>query len=106
MGNSEVRRVTVRVEESGTQCRVAVEDTGPGIPPDMKSILFEPYVRANSTQPGIGLGLATVKRLAEAHGGRVGVEAAPGSGSTFWFELPKATGTAARGAAPTTLLHS
>ena len=48
------------------------------------------HVRADSKEPGIGLRLATVKRLAEAHGGGVGVDSSPGSGCTFWFELPKA----------------
>jgi signal transduction histidine kinase len=91
MGSSEVRRVRVHVGDAGDRLRVSVEDTGPGIPSDKKGILFEPYVRADSNQPGIGLGLATVKRLVEAHGGRVGFESPPGSGCTFWFELPKAS---------------
>src|SRR5205085_1152559 len=97
MGNSEVRRISVQVTDSGDRWRLSVQDTGPGVPLEKKSILFEPYVRAESKQPGIGLGLATVKRLAEAHGGHVGVEASPGSGSTFWFELPKGDGGIARG---------
>jgi signal transduction histidine kinase len=86
----------LRVADAEDRCRVSVEDTGPGIPPNKKSILFEPYVRGSANEPGIGLGLATVKRLAEAHGGRVGVESALGSGSTFWFELPKAPPEEAR----------
>lgn len=90
MGDSAVRRIAIRVSDQGESWRVSVEDSGPGIPPGKEAaVLFEPYVRANSTQPGIGLGLATVKRLTEAHRGRVGVESKPGAGSTFWFELPK-----------------
>jgi len=77
-----------------------VQDTGPGIPSEKKGALFEPYVRGESNQPGIGLGLATVKRLTEAHGGRVGVESSPGAGSTFWFELPKGAPPVTRGAEP------
>ena len=89
MEDSAVRRIALRVSDKAEFWRVSIEDSGPGIPPGKEAVLFEPYVRANSMQPGIGLGLATVKRLAEAHRGRVGVESTPGAGSTFWFELPK-----------------
>jgi signal transduction histidine kinase len=96
MGGSEIRRILLRVTDSGERWRICVQDTGPGVPSEKQSTLFEPYVRADSGQPGIGLGLATVKRLAEAHGGRVGVESTAGSGSTFWFELPKGSTAAAK----------
>jgi signal transduction histidine kinase len=89
MGSRPVRRVTVRSRERAGSVRVEVEDTGPGIEPEMRAAIFEPYVRGKSNgTPGIGLGLATVKRLAEGHGGRVGVEAVATGGSVFWFELP------------------
>ncbi len=90
MGNSEVRRITISVADRGDCWRMIVHDTGPGIPEEKRFVLFEPYVRGHSDEPGIGLGLATVKRLAEAHGGRVGVDSEPGRGAAFWFELPKA----------------
>jgi len=84
------RRITVRVRDVGQLARVEVADTGPGIPRELLPTLFEPYVRgANGGKPGIGLGLATVKRIAQTHGGRAGVESTPGEGSCFWFELPK-----------------
>jgi len=89
---SELRRVEVRALDRGATARVEVEDTGPGIPLHLRTLIFEPYVRAPpSREPGIGLGLATVKRLVEAHGGTVGVESTVGKGSCFWFELPKAS---------------
>jgi signal transduction histidine kinase len=71
--------------------RLEVQDSGPGIPDEMRMKIFDPYVRAaQSGIPGLGLGLATVRRLAEAHGGAVGVDSRPGQGSLFWIELPLA----------------
>jgi signal transduction histidine kinase len=90
MGNSKVRRVIVAVELSDARsCRLSVRDTGPGLPPGMEGAVFDPYVRASNKIPGLGLGLATVKRLVDAHGGRVGVAPARPSGSLFWVELPR-----------------
>jgi signal transduction histidine kinase len=97
LGESKERRVRIRAHERADTVRIEVEDTGPGIPPEISGRLFEPYVRARGArEPGLGLGLATVKRLAEGHGGTVGVESTPGLGSTFWFELPKAEKESAR----------
>ena len=91
MGEGSTRRITVRVLNQGDGVRTEVVDTGLGIPPEKLSSLFEPYFRVNRDSPGgLGLGLATVKKLAEGHGGRVGVVSAPGAGSTFWFLLPRA----------------
>jgi PAS domain S-box-containing protein len=69
--------------------KFSVRDTGPGIPPDRLDRLFKSFsqVDASTTRKygGTGLGLAIVKQLAELMGGTVGVESAPGQGSTFWF---------------------
>jgi signal transduction histidine kinase len=82
------RVVCIRAEDRDESVRVEVADTGSGIPAELQKDIFEPYVRATSGTPGLGLGLATVRRLVQAHGGRVGVRSEVGQGSTFWFELP------------------
>jgi signal transduction histidine kinase len=90
MGESERRRIVVRAVERDRFVRVEVDDSGPGLPLHLRAAVFEPYVRAaGAGVPGIGLGLATVKRLAEGHGGRVGAEPIAAGGSRFWFELPR-----------------
>lgn len=97
-----VRRIAVRAALSGGRVRFEVEDTGPGIPAGQEQIIFEPYVRLGGTAklPGLGLGLATVKRIVEAYRGTVGVRSRLGEGACFWFELPVALVTGERVAGP------
>jgi signal transduction histidine kinase len=92
MGQAPARRITVRVREEGAWVHTEIEDTGPGIPAASLQSLFEPYFRMMKDRgaEGLGLGLATVKKLVEGHQGRVGVSSEPGLGSTFWFALPRA----------------
>ena len=84
--------VTVSARPSETGVRYAVADTGVGISAEMQARLFEPFIRAASTQPnpasGTGLGLAICKRLAAIIGGEIGFESCEGQGSTFWLEMP------------------
>jgi signal transduction histidine kinase len=93
MGESPVRVVRVRAPPSVDQraVRIEVEDTGPGIPEAIATHVFEPFVRgAGPGIEGTGLGLATVKRFVDAHGGRVGFCARPDQpGTLFWLELPR-----------------
>ena len=86
------RVVTLRVVERGPVVRFEVDDTGPGVPEQLGEQVFERYVRGEHST-GLGLGLATVKRLVESTGGRLGVHSHPGKGSCFWVELPRATGS-------------
>jgi signal transduction histidine kinase len=92
MGDSATRHITVRVSEGSSAVRTEVADTGPGIAAANLPSLFEPYFRASQDRgkEGLGLGLATVKKLAEGHHGSVGVASEPGKGTTFWFMLPRA----------------
>ena len=91
IGEGPTKRVVASGSVDAGCVHLEVRDSGPGLPAGMERSGFKPYVRATRTrQPGIGLGLATVKRIVEAHGGRVGVRSAPGAGCAFWVELPLA----------------
>jgi two-component system sensor histidine kinase PilS (NtrC family) len=80
------RAVHVRAWRTPGGVEVAIEDHGCGIDPETRDRLFEPFY---TTKPkGTGLGLATVHRVVEAHGGRIGITSAPGEGTTVRVELP------------------
>ncbi|MES1206641.1 MAG: HAMP domain-containing sensor histidine kinase [Pseudomonadota bacterium] len=87
----DTRRVAIAVVDQDAVVRVTVTDTGPGLPAGVNpDTLFDAYVRgSNARGRGLGLGLATVKRIAEAHGGTVGVHSSS-AGCRFWFTLPAA----------------
>ncbi|MHB9097043.1 MAG: ATP-binding protein [Syntrophales bacterium] len=67
--------------------KVSVSDSGPGIPPEKLTTIFEKY-QSSDPKRGTGLGLAIVKHIVAAHGGKVWVESSPGEGSRFIFVLP------------------
>ncbi len=73
-------RITVRATPVSSGVLLEVQDTGRGIPPDLQDRVFEPEF---STKPGgLGLGLHLVRRVVEAHGGRVELQSEPGKGTT------------------------
>ncbi|MFL5423615.1 MAG: ATP-binding protein [Myxococcales bacterium] len=95
MGDSAVRRVHLGVRARRNVVVFEIADSGPGVPEELGERIFEAYVRGKRTaakKSGIGLGLATVKRLVVAHGGTVGVRRSHLGGALFWFELPRAEG--------------
>ncbi len=85
-------RVAVSTGESPREVRVSVEDRGPGIEKGDRSRLFDPFYRGKRVRTdqleGSGLGLAVVRQVVEAHGGRISVESSPGLGSSFTLHLP------------------
>lgn len=87
-------RVWVEAEEDEGGVRVAVVDTGPGIPPEERERIFEKFTQIKGragTRKGSGLGLAFCRMAVQAHGGRIGVEDGPdGVGSRFVFTLERA----------------
>ena len=66
---------------------VEVEDDGPGIAPEIRANLFQPFVTAGKKN-GLGLGLALARQTLLDHGGDMWVESEPGCGATFLFRLP------------------
>jgi signal transduction histidine kinase len=106
MGERSTPTVTIRAGVRGLGARVEVEDNGPGLPAEIEKHLFEPYVRGPETgTPGLGLGLSTVRRFVEGHGGEVGVRSVPDRGCVFWFELPLYKAASGNGDADGDLRH-
>jgi two-component system OmpR family sensor kinase len=77
------------LHEATRVLRVEVLDRGPGVSPDFRSSLFEPFARARPAgSSGAGLGLATAAASVHAHGGAIGYEERRGGGARFWFWVP------------------
>ena len=97
--------VQVSVRPHDGHARLEVADQGPGLPPEVAHRVFERFFRGDASRTrargGTGLGLSIVAAVAEAHGGRVAVETAPGKGARFIVEVPLQTTGQATGVTAT-----
>jgi signal transduction histidine kinase len=96
------RAVGVEARVEGGELALSVADRGIGIPRAEQARIFDKFYRVGRSDTqgrrGSGVGLALVRHVAEAHGGRVTVESSPGAGSRFTIRLPLAGGRGGTGA--------
>ena len=87
-GGERQRRLAIGARRAGGQVQFRIADSGPGVSPELRERLFEPFV-TNKPQ-GLGLGLSISAGIVETHDGRLLVKDTPGGGATFLFSLPVA----------------
>jgi two-component system sensor histidine kinase KdpD len=80
--------ITIEASDLGDAMEVAVSDQGSGVPAAERNVIFEPFRTGSTGHRSSGVGLAICKAIVEAHGGRISVGDAPGSGARFAFTLP------------------
>ena len=88
MRDADRRELVIAATATDAEARIVVQDSGPGIPREVKDHLFEPF--STTKEGGMGIGLSICRTIVEAHGGRIWVEDAPGGGARFAFTLPLA----------------
>ncbi len=97
---TEKGEISLRVQVRPERCELQVKDTGPGIEPELRTSVFEPFFQGESVprrhSPGTGLGLSLVREMLNALGGCIELESEVGQGSTFRISVPKADISRAR----------
>jgi signal transduction histidine kinase len=83
-------RITIAAEQQGEAVLIRVEDTGPGIPDDMRARLFEPFTTSGK-KTGLGLGLALSRQTVLDHGGDLWADEEMQNGARFWVRIPRMT---------------
>jgi chemotaxis family two-component system sensor kinase Cph1 len=87
--NTDPPQVDVSAQASSDRWIVSVRDNGIGIAPKYQERVFDPFYRLHGSEiPGVGLGLATCRKILEAHRGQIWIESEEGAGATFLFTLP------------------
>ena len=90
VSESTARQITVLAEQSERQVRIAVRDSGPGIPESVLPHLFEPFFTTKSAGQGLGLGLAISRMIATELGGRLDARNREDGGAEFTVTLEEA----------------
>jgi two-component system sensor histidine kinase KdpD len=80
--------LAISAELANNEIVISLKDSGPGVPGNVQSHIFEKHYRGPVAAPGKGLGLSIAKTIVEANGGRIGVASQAGAGSVFYFSLP------------------
>jgi two-component system NtrC family sensor kinase len=86
-------RLTITIARTDTDWEISFLDTGPGIPPELRDSIFQPFFTTKPSGKGVGLGLAICKDLVEKHKGTITVQCPEEGGSRFTVRLPVSTGT-------------
>ncbi len=79
--------VSLKAEKNAKRLRISIEDTGPGIEPEVRKQIFKPFFSTKGKK-GTGLGLSIVKSIMEAHRGSIECESEPRKGATFVLNMP------------------
>lgn len=82
-------RVSVSATQDDSTVAIVIRDSGPGIPPEVRPHIFDPYFSGREAGRGLGLGLSKCWRILDEHGGRVEVDSPPGQGAEFRLVLPR-----------------
>jgi signal transduction histidine kinase len=90
MSGRQPGRITLRTRDEGNRVVLEVEDTGPGVPPELEARLFQPFFTTKPVGQGTGLGLSVSYGIIDSLGGRIGYRSAPAGGGIFYVDLPAA----------------
>lgn len=80
--------ITISIEAAEASLAILIADNGPGIPPEVRPYLFDPYFSGREAGRGLGLGLCKCWRIVDQHGGRIEVESEPGEGTVLRLIFP------------------
>ena len=89
MGTRKDRRLVVRASRQDRTVRLEIEDTGPGVPIELRDRIFEPFVTTKEVGEGTGLGLAVCRGIIEGAGGTIALDPSFAAGARFVVELPE-----------------
>lgn len=81
-------QIEIALDRQADEVQIRVTDNGPGIPPEVRRHIFDPYYSSRQAGRGLGLGLSKCWRIVALHGGRITVASEPGQGVTFTITLP------------------